>query len=298
MIKITRFFYIHPLVIPLFILAYFSGGFHTMLLSYAVVSVHELFHLFAALMVRERIGSVIVMPFGMTLRLSAGHIRHTGKEILIALAGPFANLCMLVLSGQIGKSLPDFSFSLSVFKIVNLSVMLLNLLPCLPLDGGRVLKAILTKAFGYIPAISFMRRLSRIVTAILFLLGIFLLVVSRLNVSLLMVAGFLAIHMTAEKRQNEYIIMQELLYAKKKLHKKGLMKSRSLTALSSVPAQKIIKKLSYDSYFMIHTVDENESFIATLTESEMVEALLQKGWHITLGDISAGKRILGQDRLK
>ncbi|MBQ9914742.1 MAG: site-2 protease family protein [Clostridia bacterium] len=289
MIKITRFFYIHPLVIPLFVLSYFAGGFHTMLLSYAVVSIHELFHLFAALFVHERVGSIVVMPFGMTLRLSASLIRHTGKEIAIALAGPFANVCMLVLSGQIEKNMSDFSLSLDLFNIINVSVLLLNLLPCLPLDGGRILKALLTKIYGYIPAISFMRQFSRIVTLALFLLGIFLLAISRLNISLLMVAGFLAIHLTAEKQQNEYIIMQELLYAKKKLHQKGLMKSRSLTALSSVPAQKIIKKLSYDSYFIIHLTDENESHIATLTESEVVETLLQKGWQVTLGDISAGK---------
>ena len=289
MIKITRFFYIHPLVILLFILAYLTGTFHTLLLSYAIVSVHELFHLFAALIARERIGSIIVMPFGMTLRLPANHIRHTGKEILIALAGPFANLCMFVLAGWLEHSNPDFSLSLSVFKIINLAVLFLNLLPCLPLDGGRVTKAILTRCFGYIPAISMMRRISRIATTILFLLGIYLLFVSRMNVSLLMIAGFLAIHMTEEKKQNEYLIMQELLYAKKKLRQKGLMKSKSLSALSTVPAEKILKKLSYDSYFLIHLTDEKEAFLATLSESEIVDAITRKGWYITLGEIAAGK---------
>ena len=77
MIKITRFFYIHWLVFPLLLLARFTGGLHTTLAAYAVVFVHEIFHLLAAFFVRERIGSVIIMPFGMTLRLSADIVRHT-----------------------------------------------------------------------------------------------------------------------------------------------------------------------------------------------------------------------------
>ena len=58
MIKITRFFYINLLVIPLFVLAYFVGALQTLLMAYAVVTVHELFHLFAALLLKVRVGSI------------------------------------------------------------------------------------------------------------------------------------------------------------------------------------------------------------------------------------------------
>ena len=284
MIKITRFFYIHWLVFPLFLLSVLAGGFYTMLTAYAVVSIHELFHLFAALLVRERVGSVIVMPFGMTLRLSAGIIRHTGKEIFIALAGPFSNFLMLIIARLLTLLYATPPLSLSVFYFLNLSVMLLNLLPCLPLDGGRVLRAILTRALGYLSAASIMRRLSRIISFILLVAGSFLLILSRLNVSLLMAAGFLTLYMADEKKRHDYIIMQELLYNKDKLKKRGQMRSRSISAIGSVKAKEIFKMLSYDSYYVIHVLDDDQNYVKTLSEAQLIDSILKKGWSMRLFD--------------
>ncbi len=256
-----------------------------MLTAYAVVCVHELFHLFAALLVKERVGSVIVMPFGMTLRLSATVIRHTGKEIFIALAGPFANVLMLTGAWLVRPLFHIPPLSLEVFRFLNLSVLFLNLLPCLPLDGGRVVKAILIRQMGYLSAASVMRRLSRMLTAILLALGILLLCISRLNVSLLMAAGFLALHMAEEQRRNEYIIMQELLYAKDKLRKRGFMRSRSICAMDAVRAKDVFKLLSYDSYYIIQIVDDEQNLLRSVTEAQLVNAILHKGWQVCLKDV-------------
>ncbi len=285
MIKITRFFYIHWLIFPLLLLSMAAGGLHTMLMAYAVVSVHELFHLFAALLVRERVGSIIVMPFGMTLRLSARIIRHTDKEIFIALAGPFANFLMLLLARILTATFPTQPLSLTLFRFLNMSVMLLNLLPCLPLDGGRVLRAMLTRRVGYLSAASAMNRISRAISVTLFAAGILLLVATRLNVSLLMVAAFLTIYMVEEKKRNEYILMQELLYTKDKLQKKGQMRTCPISALSSLKAKEIFKTLSYDRYFVIHIVDENQRFLRTITETQLVDSILRKGWNLLLRDV-------------
>ncbi len=285
MIKITRFFYIHWLVFPLLLIAWFGGGFYTMLTAYAVVSVHELFHLFAALLVRERVGSIIVMPFGMTLRLSARIIRHTGKEIFIALSGPFANCLMLIIAKIISTFYPSPPVSLSLFYLLNLSVMALNLLPCLPLDGGRVLRAVLTKAYGFLFAASFLRKISRIITAILMTFGVLLLMISRLNISLLMVASFLALYMTEEKKRNDYILMQEMLYVKEKLRKRGQMRCRTVSALFSLPAKDVFKAFSYDCYCIIHVLDEEQRYLRTITEAELVDSIVKKGWKICLRDV-------------
>ncbi len=256
-----------------------------MMAAYAVVFVHEIFHLFAALSVRVRVGSVIIMPFGMTMRLSGCIIRHTGKEIFIALAGPFANILMLVISHIIEPFYPTPSLSLYVFRFLNLSVLLLNLLPCLPLDGGRVLKVLLIRHMGYISAASVMGRISRILTIVLLVLGVLLLLVSHLNVSLLLVAGFLTLHMTEERKQNEFVLMRELLYEKDKLRKRGLMRSRSICTVDSLPARKVLKMLSYDCYYIIHIVDENQNRLRPVTEAQVVDAVLQKGFAISMAEV-------------
>lgn len=286
MIKITRFFYIHWLVLPLVLLALLTGTLHTLAMAYAVVMVHELFHVLAALLLHERIGSIIIMPFGITLRMAARVIRSGTKEIGIALAGPLANCLMLVCSCLLQKIYTGESAAFWLFNSLNKTTLCLNLLPCLPLDGGRVLKTLLTRQFGYITAISVMRRLSRFITICLLLGGIGLLVVTGLNISLLMVAAFLILYMTEEKRENDYVIMQELLDVKKKLNRRGIMRTQALTAAASQPARSIIRRLCYDAYHIVHVVDKEQHFICTVTEAQIVDAILQKGWQITLGDVS------------
>ena len=98
MIKITRLFMINLACVPLFLVAYFTKSLHTLLFAYCTATVHELFHLFAALILSIKIKSIIIMPFGITLRLSDAQIKSPIKEIALALAGPFANLVMIALS--------------------------------------------------------------------------------------------------------------------------------------------------------------------------------------------------------
>lgn len=295
MIKITRFFYINLLVIPLFVLAYFVGALQTLLMAYAVVTVHELFHLFAALLLKVRVGSIIVMPFGMTLRLQGNIIKNPAKEILIALAGPFANLVMLGVGAFLKHTYIWAEQSMFLYQYLNIITLCVNLLPVLPLDGGRVVKAVLTWQLGYINGLSIMKKLSRVVIAAVFVLGVGLIVLTRFNISLVMVGAFLAFNMVEEKRNNDFIIMKELLYSKEKLMKSGVMVSRSISAMEHVSAHRILKMLSYHNFYMIHVVDENLELVKILTESELVEAVLHQGYHIRIGDIrgSTGVRRTG-----
>ena len=115
--------------------------------------------------------------------------------------------------------------------------------------------------------------------------GVFLLVITKLNVSLLIIAGFLALNLSEEQRKNEYVVMQELLYTKDKLVKKGHMPARCIGALSSLSVKELFKMLSYDSYYFIFEMNEQNETIRVVTEAQLVASILQKGWQIRLCDI-------------
>lgn len=281
MIKITRFFYIHLLVLPLFILAYFVGALHTLIMAYCVVSVHELFHLFAALLLRVRAGCIIVMPFGMTLRLSDNIIKEPVKETLVALAGPLANACMLCVGIFLKNYYIWAEQSFFLFWYLNWITMILNLLPVLPLDGGRVMRAALTHAFGYLTGMKIMRRLTMMVSGVLMAAGLVLLAVTRLNISLVMVAAFLIYNMVEEKRRGDILVMRELLRSKEKLLKERVINTKILAAAENTPAKKILKQLNYDRYHLIY-VEQSRGGGRFISESELIEAVLERGYGLRM----------------
>lgn len=288
MLKLTRFFYIHIAVFPLFGAAYFAHILHTSLMAYSVVAIHELFHLFAALLLGVRVKSVIVMPFGITLRLQDGYIRQPYKEVLVCLAGPFANVLMLTAVQLLRELFPWAEQSLFFFAGLNWAMLLLNLLPVLPLDGGRVLKAVLTHSWGFVNAFNLLRRLTRVFAVILFVMGGILLVVTRLNVTLLLIGGFLFFHILEENQNNQLILMKEILYAKDKLRRRGVIVSKSISALNTVAAMELVKRFSYNHFYVIHVIDRKTlAPLGLLTEAQVIDALTEAGSGVTLGEALA-----------
>jgi len=86
-------------------------------------------------------------------------LRHPKRDMLwVAAAGPFANLVMALLWALILKlalAAPHNAFSLPLSLMseagitVNMVLMLLNLLPILPLDGGRIAVSLLPNRLAY-----------------------------------------------------------------------------------------------------------------------------------------------------
>ncbi|MBQ3553542.1 MAG: hypothetical protein IJA08_02550 [Clostridia bacterium] len=282
MIKITRFLYVHFLVFPLFILSYFVGSIHTMIMAYAIVTVHEVFHLFAALLLGVRTASIMIMPFGMTLRLSGNVIKEPLKESLVALSGPLANAIMIVL-GYIARHFYLWAEeSLFLYWTLNWVIMLLNLLPILPLDGGRVLRAVLTHVFGYLAGMKIIRTMTLTLTVILAVFGILVLAVTRFNVSLLLASAFLFLYFIEDKKRGDLFVLKELLRSKERLIEKGLMKSKFLAATEHTKAKSVLPKISYDCFHLIYISGKRGRIIS---EAELIDALMIKGYSVEMKDI-------------
>ncbi len=288
MIKITRFFYVHFLIVPLFVLSYVLGSIHTLLMAYAIVTIHELFHLFAALIMGVRSCSIIVMPFGMSLRISANIAKEPMKESLIALSGPLANAVM-ILAGYILRNVyPWAEESMFLYFSLNWIIMLMNLLPVLPLDGGRVSRAIMTHIFGYLTGMKIVRTITLILVILLLVAGIITVILSNYNISLLLAAAFLLFHFIEEKKHGDLFVLKELLRSKERLVEKKLMKTKLLAATEETKAEKILRKLGYDYFHLIYVDGLYGGRI--ISETQLIESLVTKGYGIRMKEIGNFKK--------
>ena len=111
-----------------------------LLLFWLAALLHELGHLLALVLLGGRVSRFCRRFSGGELQYDGKHLSY-GGEMLLALAGPAVNLLFAWLSGWIAAFWhPELLYRFSGCHLV---LAFFNLLPALPLDGGRVLQTLL-----------------------------------------------------------------------------------------------------------------------------------------------------------
>jgi Zn-dependent protease len=122
------------------------------ILLFTCVVLHELGHAFAARTVGIPVREILLLPIGGIAYLSRAP-KTPRDELWIAVAGPLVNviiaLCLLPFVGASAsfvnfpgpESAPSISLLLTGLYSANVMLVLFNLLPAFPLDGGRILRA-------------------------------------------------------------------------------------------------------------------------------------------------------------
>lgn len=127
--------------------AYAALAFVTALAFFGSIVLHELAHSLVARAGGLRIKRVTLFVFGGVSQMEE-EPRSPLRELAMALAGPATSLALgaawMGVIVAFGEQLPDVArVPLEYLAVINLSVAAFNLLPGFPLDGGRVLRALL-----------------------------------------------------------------------------------------------------------------------------------------------------------
>lgn len=276
-------FEVHLLLLPLIACAYFGGYLHLFAVSWGSALAHEFCHILAGRRLGISVSGIAFLPFGVCAPLRNPVIKEPVKEILMALAGPMCNLMFALLLHLLEIAYPSDLLHHGV--MVNLAMCALNLLPCLPLDGGRVLRALLTLGSDTLTAHRVSVGISRVLSCLLLGTGILLLLTARFNFSLLLIGVFLLGNLCTEQKNVTRQTLEELLYYKRKLEPETLNRTVVLTAYADLPARRLLRRLSYHRYCIIKVVDHNQKVVQTLTEGQVLHALLHGSIRITLGEI-------------
>jgi len=119
------------------------------LLAFGSVLLHELGHAVVARHLGVRVAGIELHFFGGAAKL-VSQPKSAGDEIAIAAAGPAVSFAL----GGIGMVLSTLTgwYLFLVFGWINLIMAVFNLIPALPMDGGRIFRAALSKRMSFVRA--------------------------------------------------------------------------------------------------------------------------------------------------
>ena len=141
-----------------------QGGMFALFLA---LGIHELAHLAAARLARVEIAEIRLMPFGGSARIENPYRLSPAQLIPTAIAGPAANLLLAILLAALAQWRVLDPIHAAELVQPNLLLMLFNLIPALPLDGGRILYALLQRPLGETRAQAVCLWFGRILAALL-----------------------------------------------------------------------------------------------------------------------------------
>ncbi len=131
------------------LLFYFTKQINIYLIIMFFSIIHELGHMLTGLIFKLKVDKLEIMPCGVSVSFKESKNMSIKKielkKILIALAGPATSLFLVVLYTYLNT----LYISKQDAVYANLLILLFNLIPLYPLDGGRIIKGILNIEIGY-----------------------------------------------------------------------------------------------------------------------------------------------------
>ncbi len=139
------------------------------LILFSIVA-HELGHAFCARAFGYNTKRVVITPLGGYAEIDVEDFEGTEAEYYISAAGPFVNFAIA------GMLIPFAFFGVEhtrYLMILNAAVAVFNLIPAYPLDGGRMLRCLLTKKFGVVDGTLISCKVSHVLSFFTVALGLY-----------------------------------------------------------------------------------------------------------------------------
>lgn len=267
---------------------YVSGGLQAavntlvfIVLLFLCVLLHEFGHIFTARAFGVTTPDVTLLPIGGVARLERIP-EDPREEFLIAVAGPLVNVAIAIalilffgaeLSGRSLALIERPQLSLvDRLAAVNLFLAIFNMIPAFPMDGGRVLRALLASRLGYTRATQIAASIGQFVAFALGFLGLFG------NPLLIFIAIFVYLAAASEAQ----------LVAVRAMSRGVPVNAAMMTQFATLaPEDHIdaaIETLLRTSQSEFPIVDAADRLVGILSRNDMIRALKERGPNARVAD--------------
>ena len=250
--------------------AYLGMGIAAALLFFFSLLLHELGHAFQARREGMEIEGITLWLFGGVARFS-GMFPSAGAEFRIAVAGPLVSLLLgaLFIGVAVGIRGPEEADGVAAWLgYINLTLLVFNLLPALPLDGGRVLRSALWAArrnFRFATLVA--AGVSRVIAVLMIAGGLFFLIFesSFSGAWFAFLGWFLLQAATGEAR---YLAVRQALG---ELRVRDVMISKPVTVPADLTLGLFMDHVAWSRRYTTYPVVDNGRALGLLTFSRVAE---------------------------
>ena len=280
---------LHPLLPLLWLIAGISGV-SRVLSALCALLLHECGHLAAARLCGVSLSEVEITPLGGVMTVENQESLSGGRQFLLACLGPVFSLGGCLLAPALFSSgAAPFSFC-AAFAKANLLLLLFNLLPVLPLDGGHMLQAVLRRFFPK----------STITRILIFsgeALGILLCAVSlyfAFRGELILSPAFCGLYLiyvsAVDGRRCMARYVTALIARRQKLENRAVVPVETVAAGENTPVGTLLCRLSPGKYHMILVLaPDGVTRRGMIEEKELCEAALSRPG-MSLSEAAAEKK--------
>lgn len=250
--------------------AIWAGYFLEILTLFGLIVIHELGHVTFARYYKWRITEIELLPFGGVVKTDEWGTVPSKEEMIVAIAGPAYNGVMIIFAAVcflFGWWTPEWA---DFFVTANLWLAGFNLLPIYPLDGGRLLQALMSYQLPYRVCLAYSLIVSVTLSSGLFVASVVPLFFGQpMMLNVCVIALFLLVSNVLSWRQKSYQFMRFLMQRQigenlSHKHVIPLFVTPQDTVLSA------IKKWKKECYHVMVVTDKRGHIVHVLPEETLL----------------------------
>ncbi|MFC5529276.1 M50 family metallopeptidase [Cohnella yongneupensis] len=269
-------FRLHPLFVLVMMASIATGRFLELATLFVIVLWHELGHLLAALRFGWTVREIKLLPFGGVVEVEEAGTLPVREEVWVALAGPMQNAILAAAGWMLGQAGWIDGGWAEAFVRANLLIGAFNLLPVLPLDGGRMLQAWISLQAPYHRTLLWSARISLVFSFLIVLASLFPLLAGGLvQLNLLAVGLFLCASNWTYLRNVPFVFLRFLVHRSEKSDsrmKHGVL-SRPIVIEEDRPLIHIIRLFMKEQYHLVYIMKRGK-IAKVVPEKTIIEGFL------------------------
>ncbi|HYH01493.1 MAG TPA: site-2 protease family protein [Bacillota bacterium] len=276
-----------PALLVLGLLLVTSGNIPAFFMLLAAFALHESAHLLTGDLLGYPDGEFQLTPFGGKVNLNPLFAMNAEAEWFIALSGPLVN--WLMVGGVCYLNWLGFQNQyLAYWQKINFLLGTVNLIPALPLDGGRIVHAWLNRYLGMNKAALASKVIALTVAFLLLGCGVVSFISGRGGSLFIIIALVIGVHWWHIRTPAMNLTWKLLQHKKERLQTYGLLNARNIMVTPETLLKDALQEYGTNDYLLFYLFDASQNFWL-VSEDLAWKSLVVHGFNTTfLETIKAG----------